>query len=116
MNFLLKPVLYKTSHGSHTQNANLTGVFLTPIHLSFFFIIYLYINKVCDVCDTRQSPSHRGLATHRFHPLFVRDTCDWAKSLDRLHGVVRLIFKALSLRGLLQCKNLSKIRHAVTLI
>jgi hypothetical protein len=104
INFLFKPVLYKTSHGSHTQNANLTEVFLTPIHLSFFFIIYLYINKVCDVCDARQSLSHRGLATHRLNPPYVRNTCVWAKFLIRLQEVQGLNKNASSLMGLLQCK------------
>jgi hypothetical protein len=116
MNYLLKPVPYKTSHGSHTQNANPKEVILVPVNLWFFFINYLYITKVCDVCDIDQSKNSRGLIAHRSPSLFVRNTCGWAKSLVCLHGVVCLIFKAPSLRGLLQCKHLSKIRHAVALI
>jgi hypothetical protein len=116
MHFLLKPVPYITSHGSHTQNANLMKVIATPIHLFPFFIIFLYINKVCDVCDTCQSSSQRGLATHRFTPLYVRNTCVWVKSLIRLHEVPGLNKNALSLRGLLRCKNLFKVWHAASLL
>lgn len=104
MNFLLKPVLYKTSHGSHTKNPDLTKVILTSIHLSFFFIIYLYINKVCDVCDESQGPSYRGLDTHRLNIFYVRNTCICAKSLIRLQEVQGLNKNAPSLMGLLQCK------------
>ena len=106
MNFLLKPVPYITSHSSHTQNADLTEVILTQIHPRLFFINYLYINKVCDVCDDRQRQSYRGFATHRLTYPYVRNTCCWAKSLIRLQEVLGLNKNASSLRGLLQCKPL----------
>jgi hypothetical protein len=69
MNYLLIPVPYITSHGSYTQNANPTEVILTPIHLWFFFINYLYIDKVCDVCDDRQGLSYRGFSYPQIEPL-----------------------------------------------
>jgi hypothetical protein len=116
MNFLLKPVPYKTSHGSHTRNADLTKVILTPVQPWSPFIIYIYINKVCDVCDTTQSPSRRGSTAHRFTPLYVRNTCSRAKSLIRLQEVMRLIISPAFLRGLLRCKSLSKIRHATSIV
>jgi len=116
MNYLLKPVPYKTSHGSHTQNENPAEIILAPIHLWFFFIIYLYINKVCDVCDAPQSKNLMGLVAHRPPSFFVRNTCAWVKSVIRLQGgQCNLIFST-SLRGLLQCNHLSKIRHAPALI
>ena len=73
----------------------------TPILL---FIIYLYINKVCDVCDESQGPSYRGLDTHRLNTFYVRNTCICAKSLIRLQEVQGLNKNAPSLMGLLQCK------------
>ena len=105
MNYLLRPGTYRTSHGSHTQNLNLTEVILTAIYL-WLFLLLIYINKVCDVCDDRQRQSYRGFATHRLTYPYVRNTCCWAKSLIRLQEVLGLNKNASSLRGLLQCKPL----------
>ncbi len=114
--FPVNPMTYRSTHGSHTQKANLSTDILAPVRLWFLFINYLYINKVCDVCDKRQSPIRKGLRTHSLEPPIVRYACTWVKSTLPLQGVECLIFLSLSLKGLLQCKYLSNTRHAATVL
>ena len=114
--FPVNPMTYRSSHGSHTQNTNPAAAISRQVRLWFFFINYLYINKVCDVCDSHQSPIRKGLRPHSWEPSIVRYACTWVKSRLPLQEVECLIFLSLPLKGLLQCKYLSNTRHAATVL
>ncbi len=113
--FPVNPKTYRDSHGSHTQNANPIGYVSVPVHLWFIFINYLYINKVCDVCDVPHSPMRKGSRSHSIAVFIVRYACTWVKPTLPLHEVERLLILSLPLRGLLQCKYLSNTRHATSI-
>lgn len=93
--FPVNPTIYRRSHGphgSHTQNTNPADDIADPVKLWFFFINYLYINKVYDVCDNRQSPIRKGLRPHSLAASIVRQSCTWVKSILPLHEVECLIY------------------------
>lgn len=114
--FPVNLMTYRSSHGSHTQNTNPAAAISHPVRLWFFFINYLYINKVCDVCDNRQSPTRKGLRPHSLAAHIVRHACTWVKSRLPLQEVEGLIFLSLPLRGLLLCKYPLNTRHATSIL
>lgn len=113
--FPVNPTTYRSSHGSHTQKANLSTDISAPVRLWLLFINFLYINKVCDVCDGPHSPMRKGSRSHSFAVSIVRYACTWVKPTLPLHEVERLLILSLPLRGLLQCKYLSNTRHATSI-
>lgn len=79
-------------------------------------INYLYINKVCDVCDSHQSKIYKGGYPHGSSISLVRKVCARVKLVGSLQGVQRLMFSSFPLRGLLQCKYMSNISHATPIL